>query len=259
MDGDIAVMTRQIDREERVLQHEKEIVKSVLAADDNNTRNGGSWSGSGEVVRVNASTQIMKYRNRTEIERHMPYALQGWLRAIKPDCEFQREHLDAAKFFNINLRNKEIELPIAQDHRLVKKEYRDMSLTVASGGYTVAQGFVDNLEIALLQFGGVRQVATVLRTSTGADLPWPTMNDTANKGVILAEATTFGSSVDPVFANVVFKAFKNSTKPITVSNELLEDSAFNLPMVIGQALGTRIGRIQNDHFTPGGGTTLPKA
>src|SRR5262245_58408046 len=104
MDTDIASMTRQIDREERVLQHEREIAKSVLAADDNNTRNGGSWSGGGEVVRVNASTSLMRYRNRAEVERHMPYALQGWLRAIKPDCEFQREHLDAAKFFNINLR-----------------------------------------------------------------------------------------------------------------------------------------------------------
>src|SRR5215510_2482049 len=258
MDAEIGVMTRQIDREERLLQHEKEIAKSVLAADDLNTRNGGSWSGSGEVVRVNLSTQQYKYRNRAEVEKHMPYALQGWLRAVKPDCEFQREHLDAAKFFNINLRNKEIELPIAHDHRVIKKEYRDMSLAVAAGGYTIAQGFVDNLEIALLEFGGVRQVANVIRTSTGADLPWPTMNDTSNKGVILAEATTFGTSTDPVFANVVFKAFKYSSKPIIVSNELLEDSAFDLPMVIGQALGTRIGRIQNDHFTTGGGTTLPK-
>src|SRR5262245_25200420 len=258
MDADITAMTRQIDREERLLQHEKEIAKTVLAADDINTRNGGAWSGSGEVVRVNLSTQQYKYRNRAEVEKHIPFAIQGRLRAIKPDCEFQRVHLEAAKFFNINLRNKEIELPIAHDHRVIKKEYRDMSLAVAAGGYTIAQGFVNNLEIALLEFGGVRQVATVMRTSTGADLPWPTMNDTTNKGVILAEATNFGSSVDPVFANVVFKAFKYSSKPIIVSNELLEDSAFDLPMVIGQALGTRIGRIQNDHFTTGAGTTLPK-
>src|SRR5262249_19328117 len=185
--------------------------------DDVNTRNGGSWSGSGEVVRVNLSMTRAKFHNRIEVERHMPYALQGWLRAVKPDCEFQREHLDAAKFFNINLRNKEIELPIAQDHRIVKKEFRDMSLTVASAGYTAAQGFVDNLEIALLEFGGVRQMATVMRTTTGADLPWPTMNDTSNKGAILAEAAAIGTSVDPTFANVVFKAFKYSSKPILVS------------------------------------------
>src|SRR5262245_25033929 len=92
MDADINAMTRQIEREERILQHEKEIAKTVLAADDTNTRNGGSWSGSGEVVRVNASLTVQKFRNRADVERHMPYALQGWLRAIKPDCEFQREH-----------------------------------------------------------------------------------------------------------------------------------------------------------------------
>jgi HK97 family phage major capsid protein len=258
MDTDIAAMTRQIDREERLLQHEKEIAKSVIAMDDANTRGGGSWSGSGEVVKVNLSRQVNRFSNRVEVERHMPYALQGWLRAIKPDAEFQREHIDAAKFFNINLRNKEIVLPIAPDHRMVKKQYRDMSLAVAAGGYTIAEGFVDNLEIALLEFGGVRQVANTIRTNTGADLPWPTMNDTANKGVILAESTNFGSSVDPGFANVLFKAFKYSSKPIIVSNELLEDSAFDLPQIIGSALGTRIGRIQNDHFTTGAGTTLPK-
>ena len=83
-----------------------------------------------------------------------------------------------------------------------------MSLTLAEGGYTVAEDFSGALERSLLAFGGMRQVATVRRTSTGADMPWPTMNDTANKGVILAENTTIGSSVDPVFGIVTFKAFK---------------------------------------------------
>src|SRR5262245_48196016 len=63
MDADISIMTRQIDREERLLQHEKEIAKSVLANDvnDANTRGGGSWSGSGE-VRVNLSRQMTRFQ-----------------------------------------------------------------------------------------------------------------------------------------------------------------------------------------------------
>jgi HK97 family phage major capsid protein len=161
-------------------------------------------------------------------------------------------------FFGFSLQNREIEIPLVKDYRQIKKEYRDMSLTVGSGGYTVPEGFVNALEQALLQFGGVRQVADVMRTDSGADLPWPTMNDTANKGAILAEATTFSTSVDPTFASVIFKAFKYSSKPIIVSNELLQDSAFDLGAMIGGWLGTRIGRIQNDHFTTGAGTTLPK-
>ncbi len=47
---------------------------------------------------------------------------------------------------------------------MVKKEFRDMSLTVGAGGYTVPDGFVNSLEQALLTFGGVRQVADVMRT-----------------------------------------------------------------------------------------------
>ena len=38
----------------------------------------------------------------------------------------------------------------------------------------------------------------------------------------------------------------------------MQDSAFDLAAEIGTSLGTRIGRIQNDHFTTGAGTTLPK-
>jgi HK97 family phage major capsid protein len=84
------------------------------------------------------------------------------------------------------------------------------------------------------------------------------MNDVTNKGAILNENTTIGSSVDPTFGVVTFKAFKYSSKPILISSELLQDSAFDLASEIGMALGTRIGRIQNDHFTTGAGTTLPK-
>ncbi len=191
------------------------------------------------------------------MERRVSYALQGWLRAMKPDANLQQEHIESAKYLGFDLRSREIEIPLFKDYRMVKKEFRDMSLTVGAGGYTVPEGFVNSLEQALLTFGGVRQVADVMRTDSGNDLPWPTMNDTTNKGAILAEATTFGASVDPSFASVIFKAFKYSSKPIICSNELLTDSSQDLAAMIGGWLGTRIGRIQNDHFTTGGGTTLP--
>ena len=184
--------------------------------------------------------------------------IQGWLRSMKPGNAIEQRHLDAAKWFNQTLEAREIVIPLTKDYRLVMKEHRNMSLTAASGGFTVPEGFMAALEEALLTFGGMRQVSDIIRTDSGNDLPWPTMNDTGNKGEIIAEATTFGTSVDPTFANVIFKAFKYSSKPIIVSNELLQDSAFDLATRIGEWLGIRIGRIQNDHFTTGAGTTLPK-
>ena len=199
-----------------------------------------------------------------EMERRKALFVQGWLLQQKPALHdrITDEHRSAATYFRGALDQQEIILPIAKDYRPIQnrfhKETRLMSLTLAEGGYTVAEDFSGALERSLLAFGGMRQVATVRRTSTGADMPWPTMNDTSNKGVILAENTTIGSSVDPVFGVVTYKAFKYSSKAILVSSELLQDSAFDLAAEIGTALGTRIGRIQNDHFTTGAGTTLPK-
>ena len=195
-----------------------------------------------------------------KLSRNINYGLQGWLRSMRPDAKLEPEHYEAAKSLGFNLNAREIDIPLPKNYRQVKNDYlkRDMSLTVGAGGYTVPEGFVASLEQALLEFGGVRQVADVIRTDGGGDLPWPTMNDTSNKGAILAEATTFSTSVDPTFGSVIFKAFKYSSKPIIVSNELLQDSAFDLAAMIGGWLGTRIGRIQNDHFSTGTGTTLPK-
>ena len=43
-----------------------------------------------------------------------------------------------------------------------------------------------------------------------------------------------------------------------MSYEITQDSAFDLGALAGDWLGERIGRIQNDHFTTGAGSTLPK-
>jgi len=252
MEGDIRGLELIIEREEKLAAFEAESARSLANKD-----NGHNGNGNGVIHYPLSNTKNVRQASREDIERRASYAIQGWLRAMKPDAKIEQEHVDAAKFFGFDIRSREIEIPLVKDYRNIKKEFRDLSLTVGSGGYTVPEGFVNSLEQALLTFGGVRQVADVMRTDSGNDLPWPTMNDTTNKGAILAEATTFGASVDPSFASVIFKAFKYSSKPIIVSNELLQDSAFDLAAMIGGWLGTRIGRIQNDHFTTGTGTTLP--
>jgi len=254
MEVDIRKLEKIIAREELLMEEEN---KLAAVAHRNGGGNGDDGNGSRRFEHLRYPARGERKAGREEIERRASFLLQGWLRAIKPDARITDDHVEAAKFFNVSLSQHEIEIPLAKDYRLIKKEHRDMSLTVGAGGYTVPEGFVNSLEQALLTFGGVRQVADVMRTDSGNDLPWPTMNDSSNKGAILAEATTFSTSVDPTFASVIFKAFKYSSKPIIVSNELLQDSAFDLSAMIGTWLGTRIGRIQNDHFTTGTGTTLP--
>lgn len=138
-------------------------------------------------------------------------------------------------------------------------EWRDMSAVTGNvGGYMIPTGFVQDIERQLLAFGGPRLVADIIRTDTGNDLPQPTMNDTNNKGVRLAESTTIGSSVDPELGQVTLKAWKYSSKAIRIPTELLEDSPFLLLSIITELLGERIGRIQSDEFTTGDGDSKPQ-
>src|SRR5690606_8911689 len=111
-------------------------------------------------------------------------------------------------------------------------------------------------EEALLAHGGMRSVATILRTDSGASLPIPTMNDTSNKGAILAENSQTSEQV-LTFNQLVLESYKYTSKHILVSVELLQDSAINVAEFIGKALGTRIARITNDHFTTGSGNGQP--
>ena len=135
----------------------------------------------------------------------------------------------------------------------------DLSVvTGSSGAFTVPTGFINSLEINLLTFGGMREVSEIIRTDKGDDKPWPTADDTSNQGEYLGEAKTIGSSVDPTFGAVVWGAHKCSSKLIKVPVELLEDSAFNMPMILGEMVGERIGRRSNLAFTTGTGVKEPR-
>ena len=250
-------LEKTIEREELLQAKEKQLA-AVAHENENSEHRADKWDG--VLYAFNGSVEV----SPKEMERRKALFLQGWLmdKTVANRQLIRDEHHSAAKFFKGSLSDSEITIPISKNYRSVKaawfNEKRDMGLTAGSGGYTVAEDFSGALEKSMLAFGGMREVSTIKRTSTGADLPWPTMSDHQNKGAILNEATTIGSSVDPSFGVVVFKAFKYHSTPILVSNEILQDSAFDLSAEIGSAVGERIARIQNDHFTTGGGTTLPK-
>ncbi len=135
--------------------------------------------------------------------------------------------------------------------------YRAMGTPAGAGGETIPEGFMREFEMALLAFGGVRQVARIWRTASGEDIPWPTSDDTGNTGALLAENTA-ATEQDMVTAALVFNAFKYTSKLVKVSAELMQDSAFNIVQILARALGERIGRITNTHFTTGDGSSKPK-
>ena len=128
--------------------------------------------------------------------------------------------------------------------------------STSAGGYVIQDAAMREVEIALLQYGAMRQVSTILRTDTGGPLPIPTVNDTTNVGALIAENTTV-STQDIAFSQLVLDAYKYTSKAVLVSVELMQDSAVNLPQLLGNLLGERLGRITNTHFTTGTGTGQP--
>ena len=185
-------------------------------------------------------------------EQRIASAMQGWLiaGANRPISEDQR---DACRVLGINPHEREIGMSLP-DRRAALS-----AITGAAGGFTVPEGFVANLEVALLDFGGVREAGTVMRTTSGNDLPWPTVNDTGNKGARVAEnsAVADDTGMASAFGQIVFKAHKYTSKLILIPQELIEDSAFNLATFVGQQCGIRIGRIQNEEMTTGTGGNMP--
>jgi HK97 family phage major capsid protein len=129
--------------------------------------------------------------------------------------------------------------------------------TGAAGGYTIAPEFHAELEKALLSFGGKREDARELRTTTGAELPWATLDDTGNEGGLLAELAE-AQKQDMAFSQIKFGAYKFTSGIVMVSEELLQDTAYNLAGEIGTALGERIARPANRLFTVGTGVNQPQ-
>lgn len=136
-------------------------------------------------------------------------------------------HVAAAKRCGIDIDGKSLYLGLAarppastRQADLEDWEKRYLGVAIESpdngGHYLVPDETMRGLEVALLAFGGMRSVATVLRTDTGANLPMPTMNDTGNEGAIIAEQIQETSDVEPTIGQLLFEAFTYSSKKIPV-------------------------------------------
>lgn len=126
------------------------------------------------------------------------------------------------------------------------------------GGYLVPEGFGGRLIEAMALFGGMRAVSTVLSTSAGNDIPYPTTDDTAEEGEIIGENVAATDDDSVTFGILSLKAFMYSSKAVAVPFQLLQDSGIDIEAHIIQRLARRIARITNKHFTIGTGTGQPR-
>lgn len=132
-----------------------------------------------------------------------------------------------------------------------------MSTTTNSeGGYTTALEYQRSLEAAMKAFGGMRGVATVIRTGTGTQMQFPTADATAEEGEIVGQNTAV-TGADTTFGLTTLDVYKYSSKKIALPFELLQDSMFDIEAYIQTVLTMRLGRITNKHFTTGTGSSQP--
>lgn len=205
---------------------------------------------------------------RVELNNARLEGMRSWLLAGSPKAHtITADQRAAAAKVGFHIDSKQFTFQLAQKalRSLRHDEMREWesralsSLSTSSpvdGQYTVADEMMKPLEKALLAFGGMRRFSTIWRTATGADLPIPTSDDTSNTGEIIGQNTTVNQQ-DVAFGQLVLQAFKYSSKMILVPVELLQDSSVNIAEFLGQALGERIGRITNTHFTTGDASSKP--
>jgi HK97 family phage major capsid protein len=110
----------------------------------------------------------------------------------------------------------------------------------------------------LKAFVGLREAgATILSTTNGDPYKYPFVDDTANGGErIVGENSAVGLS-NPIFSLNAMGAFNYSSQGVLVSNQLLNDSGFDIDAFLQNIFAKRIGRIVNSEFTNGasGGPT----
>lgn len=128
--------------------------------------------------------------------------------------------------------------------------------TTTEGGYTVPAEIATMVIDKLKAFGGMRDVASILTTSTGVAMNWPTSDGTADVGAIVGQNTAV-SGADITFGTIGLNPFYYTSNKIALPLELIQDSAIDVVAYVVDRLATRIARIQNTHFTTGAGTTLP--
>lgn len=143
--------------------------------------------------------------------------------------------------------------------KYVALENRNLGTTPGSaGGFLVPTGLYNRIIEAVRSVGGIRDSrAYILRTSGGGPLNIPTVDDTANVGQLIAENTQL-SDLAITFGQRPLGSFLYSSRMIRVSLQLMQDSAFDIEDYLAGAIGTRIGRITNAHFTTGTGSGQPR-
>ena len=125
--------------------------------------------------------------------------------------------------------------------------------TDSEGGYLVPDEFEKTLIEALEEENVFRRIAHVIKTNSG-DRKIPVVVSKGSAAWVDEEGS-YGDS-DDTFGQMTLSAYKLGTL-IKISEELLNDSAFNLETYISKEFARRIGAKEEESFFTGDGTGKP--
>jgi len=139
---------------------------------------------------------------------------------------------------------------------LLPQEHRAMSVgSAADGGYLVPDEFHTTLVEKRRDRNLMRQLGNVIETSSGDHLIPVAVNDIEAKWT--AEATA-NVETSPTFTQVALGAHKLAAI-VKVSEEILNDSAFNLAAYIANQFAVSFGDAEEKAFVNGGGTDFTES
>jgi HK97 family phage major capsid protein len=132
--------------------------------------------------------------------------------------------------------------------------------TYSGLGYFVPTGFQDTVEQATKYFCPLADSSVsgcdVITTDIGNALPFPVSDDTGNAATIVGEASSV-SELDATANQVVLGAYKLTSGLVKASQEILQDSSFNVEDWLAKLFGERFGRGLEGFFTTGTGSSQP--
>ena len=175
-------------------------------------------------------------------------AIRGWATSKTRLGTSDQQRSDAQ---SLGWVNDEIEVRLCTSAEL--RATQMSSQIGADGGLLVRPGIPQSLEEALSWYGGMREVAEIIRTEGGETLPFPTDDDTSNTGSWVGENKTISAATVPTVGTTNLGAYELSSNIFKVPYALLDDSYINIDAYIGNKAGVRIARAGNTAYTVGDG------
>lgn len=137
------------------------------------------------------------------------------------------------------------------------KELQKRAATITSDGANVVpEEFVRDLQEKILEYGMILGDASKMTTKDNGQVQIPTINDTASAGAWTGETGAYDVA-DFSTGSITMDAHKITTG-IQVSEELLEDSFFNIEAYLSNAFATRLSRTIEAAIINGDGTAKPE-